>query len=86
MNFLIQVEKVMHAFMALMNNNCKFFTDTFFHQQFVLKLAAQEETIQKFFAQNPETINWVINFINESELPNLNSNSLVQSHKNKGFI
>jgi len=60
-----------------MNENNRYLQDQFYQQQFILKMAAKEESMQKYFKNNPESISWIIGWINESELPNLNSNSMV---------
>lgn len=63
--------------MRFINENNKFLKDLLYHQQFVLKLAAKEELVQRVFAQNPDSISWLVNFILDFELPNFNSASMV---------
>ena len=61
-----------------MNENSKFHQDMFYNQQFLLKLGAKEEAVQQFLSRNPETINWIINWIVDAEMTHINSNSVVK--------
>ena len=76
-SIFLKVERILQSFLLFMNENNRYLQDQFYQQQFILKMAAKEESMQKYFKNNPESISWIIGWINESELPNLNSNSMV---------
>lgn len=60
-----------------MNENSNYAQDMFYHQQLILKLATREEAVQRYLQENPDTINWIINWIVDTEMTRINSNSVV---------
>ena len=61
-----------------MNENSNYPLDMFYHQQLILKLAAKEEAVQRYLSENPDTISWIINWIVDTEMTRITSNSVVR--------
>ena len=60
-----------------MNENSNYPQDMFYHQQLILKLAGTELAVQRYLKENPDTISWIINWIVDTEMTRINSNSVV---------